>query len=90
VNGAAQDHDDFEHGVGPAEAAQTVELLLRQDDISGDARDVAVLRSSLCPIFKTKENGPPITDVFIEKRATGNPTRAQRKRGNGRGLRFAA
>jgi hypothetical protein len=54
----------------PAEAAQIVELLLRQVDISGDARDVAVLRSSLCPILKMIEDGHPITDVFIEKRAT--------------------
>jgi hypothetical protein len=54
----------------PAEAAQIVELLLRQVDISGDARSVAVLRSSLRPILKKIEDGHPITDVFIEKRAT--------------------
>jgi hypothetical protein len=42
----------------PVEAAQTVELLLRQADISGDARDVAVLRSSLRPVFEMIEDGP--------------------------------
>lgn len=52
----------------PAEAAQIVELWLRQDDISDDAPDAAVLHSSLCPILKIIED--PITDVFIEKRAT--------------------